>query len=139
MATDGRNSTDAVAAAEIRLRADPIELSGLRQAIRRYVEAAGGDVATADDLELVVSELATNVIDHTASPTITITIERTTDAWLIEVADVEDPRLLDAVALPPSSQPTGRGLFVVDALVDHLELVETSTSRLLRCRRRLTN
>jgi anti-sigma regulatory factor (Ser/Thr protein kinase) len=129
----------AVAAIEVRVPAQTDELSGLRRIVREYVDSAGGDRSTADDLELVVSELATNVIEHTTSPTITITIERTSQAWMIEVSDVEDPFVLsDAAVLPAISERAGRGLFVVRSLVDELEIVETPTSRALRCRRPLT-
>lgn len=138
MADDAPDSVGAVAAVEVRVPAQTVELAGLRRVVRRYVEAAGGDESTADDLELVTSELATNVIEHSASPTITVTIERTATAWLLEVADVEDRFLLADIALPPSSEPAGRGLFVVRSLVDDLEVVETPTSRALRCRRQLT-
>ena len=126
-------------AVQVRVPAQPDELSGLRRVVREYIESAGGDPTTADDLELVTSELATNVIEHTTSSTITITIERTPDAWMIEVSDVEDPFVLSDVAvLPATSQRAGRGLFVVRSLVDELEVVETSTSRALRCCRQLT-
>lgn len=128
----------AVAAIVVRVPARTVELAGLRRAVRMYVGEAGGDESTADDLELVASELATNVIDHSASPTITITIGRTAEAWVIEVADVENRFLLAGIALPASSEPTGRGLFVVQSLMDDLEVVETATSRALRCRRQLT-
>ena len=115
------------------------ELAGLRRVVRSYVESAGGDGATVDDLELVVSELATNVIDHTTSPTISITIERTPDSWVIQVADVGDRFVLSNIAaLPPTFERTGRGLFVVRSLVDDLEIVETPTSRVIRCSRRST-
>ncbi len=129
----------AVAAIEVSVPAQTDELSGLRRIVREYIESAGGNRSTADDLELVVSELATNVIEHTASPTITVTIERTPQAWMIEVSDVEDPFVLSDVAvLPAISGRAGRGLFVVRSLVDDLEIVETPTSRALRCRRQLT-
>lgn len=100
-----------------------------------YIENAGGDSGIADDLELVVSELATNVIEHTSSSTITVAIERTRTAWVIEVADVEDTSLLDDVSLPPATSLTGRGLFVVRSLVDTLEVIETATAFAMRCMR----
>lgn len=129
----------AVAAIEVSVPAQTDELSGLRRIVREYIESAGGNRSTADDLELVVSELATNVIEHTTSPTITITIERNPEAWMIEVSDVEGPFVLpDVAGLPAISGPAGRGLFVVRSLVDELEVVETPTSRALRCRRQLT-
>lgn len=139
MADSAPGPQGSVAAIEVRVPAQTDELSGLRRIVREYIESAGGHRSTADDLELVASELATNVIEHTTSPTITITIERTPDAWMIEVSDVEDPFVLSDVAvLPAISERAGRGLFVVRSLVDDLEVVETPTSRALRCRRPLT-
>lgn len=140
MAYHRRRPSGAVAPVDVEAPALAEELADLRCAIRRYVESSGGDPATADDLELVVSELATNVIDHTTSPTISITIERTSDEWLIEVADVGNHFVLPAVAgLPPTFERTGRGLFVVRSLVDHVEIVDAPNSHVIRCRRTATN
>lgn len=111
------------------------ELATLRRTVRSYVESAGGDAATADDLELVISELATNVIEHTTSTTISVTVERTPHDWLIDVADAGDQLVLSQVPeLPPPSAPNGRGLFVARSLVDDLEIIESPTSRTIRCR-----
>lgn len=139
MSENPPNSRGRVAAVTLRVPAQAEALAGLRTMVRDYIGAAGGDRAAVDDLELVTSELATNVIDHTAATTITVTIERTADAWILQVDDVAHPFVpSDVVVLPATSQPAGRGLFVVQALVDELEVVETSASRTLRCRRRLS-
>ncbi len=139
MATSETNPEGSVQAVTLRVPARTDALAGLRRMVRDYIGSTGGDRSIADDLELVTSELATNVIEHTNAPAITLTIEKTADSWVIQVDDVVDPFVLaDVVALPASSQPTGRGLFVVQSLVDELELVETPTSRALRCRRRLS-
>lgn len=139
MAESAPGTSGGVASIEVRVPAQTDQLSGLRRIVREYIESAGGDRSTADDLELVASELATNVIEHTTSPTITISIERTPDEWVLEVSDVEGPFVLPEVAvLPATSDRSGRGLFVVRSLVDELEVVETPTSRALRCRRQLT-
>jgi anti-sigma regulatory factor (Ser/Thr protein kinase) len=133
------NPGDGVKAVTVQVPARADALAGLRRTVREYIHSAGGERSIADDLELVTSELATNVIEHTSAPTITLTIERTTEAWVIQVDDVVDPFVLaEVIALPAVSQPTGRGLFVVQSLVDDLEVVETPTSRALRCRRRLS-
>jgi anti-sigma regulatory factor (Ser/Thr protein kinase) len=140
MTDHGRVPSGAVAPVEVRAPALAEQLAGLRRTIRNYVESAGGDPVTADDLELVVSELATNVIVHTTSPTISVTIERTSEEWLIEVADVGDGFVLsDVPTLPPTFERAGRGLFVVRSLVDAVEIVVTATSRVIRCRRRATD
>lgn len=139
MSDGSSNAGDGVKAVTMRVPARADALAELRRMVREYIGSAGGDRSTADDLELVTSELATNVIDHTSAPTITLTIERTAEAWVIQVDDLVEPFVLaDVVALPAVSQPTGRGLFVVQSLVDDLEVVETPTSRALRCRRRLS-
>jgi anti-sigma regulatory factor (Ser/Thr protein kinase) len=121
-------------ALEIHATADPAELSSVRHQVRGFVERAGGSGNLAADLELVVSELATNVIEHTRSPTLTVIVARTSDEWLIEVCDVADLGILDHVALPDTSQPSGRGLFVVGSIVDHMTIVEVGDSYAIRCR-----
>ena len=94
MTDHAREPTGAIAPMNVRVAARSEELAGLRRAIRSYVESAGGDETTTDDLELVVSELATNVLDHTTSPSISIVIARTSEGWVIEVADVADQFVL---------------------------------------------
>jgi anti-sigma regulatory factor (Ser/Thr protein kinase) len=121
-------------ALKIQATADPTELSSVRYQVRGFVERAGGSDDLAADLELVVSELATNVIEHTQSPTLTVIVARTTDDWLIEVRDVADLGILDDVALPDMSQPAGRGLFVVGSIVDDMTIVEVGDSYAIRCR-----
>ena len=132
---DGHDDCDGAAPMMVRVPARPAELSGVRSGVRAYVENSGGDSGIADDFELVVSELATNVIEHTSSNTITVVIERTRTAWVIEVADVQDTSLLDDVSLPPATSLTGRGLFVVRSLVDTLEVIETAAGCAMRCMR----
>jgi serine/threonine-protein kinase RsbW len=116
--------------------AETSELSGIRRSVRDYVVTAGGAGAVADDLELVVSELATNVLEHTDSQTLTVALERSGDDWVLDVADVDDLDILDNVSLPDQHQVTGRGLFVVASLVDDLRIVEDGGRCALRCRRR---
>ena len=53
---------------------------------------------------------------------------------MVDVADVGDLSILDDVALPEMSQPTGRGLFVVSSIVDEIKIVEIGASYLIRCR-----
>lgn len=116
--------------------AETSELSGIRRSVRDYVVSSGGDQAVADDLELVVSELATNVLEHTDSKTLTVILDRVEDDWVLEVADVDDLDILDDVTLPDQHQATGRGLFVVASLVDELRVVEDGGRCAVRCRRR---
>jgi anti-sigma regulatory factor (Ser/Thr protein kinase) len=67
----------------------------------------------AGDLELVVSELATNACVHAHSP-FTVSLSRTGTHWLVEVTD-EDA---GEVAMRPYDETTteGRGMQIVEAL-----------------------
>ncbi len=117
--------------------ADTSELTVVRREVRRFVTGAGGDAFVADDFELVVSELATNVIEHTSSPRLTIRMGRTAEDWILDVADVDDVHILDHVSLPDHRQLTGRGLFVVASLVDELAVIDDGDRHAVRCWRRV--
>ena len=84
-----------------------------------------------DDLELIVSELATNVILHTNRTEVTTTIrvdqidersDSTGQRWTIEMTGARDIPGLDGMNRPAPDQPAGRGLLVVRAIVDHIEI-----------------
>ncbi|MET0662629.1 MAG: ATP-binding protein [Ilumatobacteraceae bacterium] len=135
MQQSGQTSSGAVPGLDLRTSADTAQLSEIRRRVRSYVAGAGGGDDIADDLELVVSELATNVIEHTSSPTLTIRVEKTLDAWILDVADVDDLSILDHVELPDRSEVTGRGLFVVASLVDDVRIVDDGGRNAVRCSR----
>jgi anti-sigma regulatory factor (Ser/Thr protein kinase) len=129
----GDDETGGLRTMLIRVAARASEISGIRARVRAFVAQTGGDDRIADDLELVVSELATNVIEHTSADTISVLIERDDAGWTMQVADADDASMLDRVSLPPATARSGRGLFVVRSLVDTLELIETASARAVRC------
>lgn len=135
MSDSGPPSERAQAGVVFGAPADTSQLSDIRRRVRDYVTAAGGDGDLADDFELVVSELATNVIEHTSSPTLRIRVERTPADWILDVSDVEDSHILDDVTLPDEREITGRGLFVVASLVDEVSIVDDGHRHAVRCRR----
>ena len=112
MDSSGSDTDRAGARLRLHVPAEASELSGIRRNVRSHVAESGDHAEVADDLELVVSELATNVIEHTESR-LTITLERIDDDWVLEVSDVDDLDILDDVALPDPGEISGRGLFVV--------------------------
>jgi anti-sigma regulatory factor (Ser/Thr protein kinase) len=91
----------------------PPETASVRDARRVAVEQGGVDGQVADDLALLVSELAANAVLH-AQTAFTLGVSRVGDVLRVEVGDTGPsmPRLehrsIDA--------PTGRGLRLVDAL-----------------------
>jgi serine/threonine-protein kinase RsbW len=133
-----------MAAGDIRVMADDDQLqvtarpagevlSDLRRTIREFLDrhAAAPDLIA--DVELAASELATNVIRHTASDSIGLSIARADRGWRLDVADAERVPSLDGLALPPPSQPTGRGLLVVAAVMDEVMVVDVDGTHVVRC------
>ena len=88
-----------------------------------------------DDIELATSELATNVIRHTGSDTVRVRVTRTWGAWILDVADAERAPTPAGRQLPPSDDPTGRGLYVVSSVMDRVDLVEVEGATVVRCTR----
>jgi len=82
---------------------------------RRYVLASLGELApeVAEAIALMVSELTGNAVRHTYSP-FTVVLERTATRIRVEVNDggSGDP----IVRAPEPSEPSGRGLRIVEAL-----------------------
>jgi anti-sigma regulatory factor (Ser/Thr protein kinase) len=119
----------------LRVPADSAELAAVRGHVGDFVrELDGGDDA-AEEFELVVSELVTNVIQHTDAAELTVSVERDRDGWVLDVTDADDLVLDGPRRLPAPSSPTGRGLFVVEALMDTVTVVDTPNGRSIRCTR----
>jgi len=94
----------------------PAELGSVsvaRQFVRETLESVPGSVL--DAVELMVSELATNSVKH-AKTSFEVVIERSGTVVRVEVSDRGngDPTPRN----PRPSDPTGRGLRIVDLLSD---------------------
>ncbi|WP_395155552.1 ATP-binding protein [Ilumatobacter sp.] len=113
--------------------ADVSELAPLRAAFARLARQSGAPSDVAETFELVVSELATNVIQHSTSKTVTIAFERTDTNWQLLVSGADELDLDEPRAVPDPTQPAGRGLFIVEAAMDLVELVMIDGRRHVRC------
>ncbi len=75
--------------------------------------------------ELAVHELATNSVDHSNSPTDSLTLRGTLDsgALRIELSDQGDPVDLSAIPAPDPNEPRvrGYGMMIVEQLVSTLD------------------
>lgn len=91
---------------------------------RAYVGLTLADWGVAEavraDLQLIVSELATNAVTHTQSPEITVKITLTDDEAAVSVGDRGPHRPLHAQWAAPDAE-CGRGLLIVQALADRWE------------------
>jgi anti-sigma regulatory factor (Ser/Thr protein kinase) len=84
---------------------------------RRYVGETLTDAprSVVDMVELMVSELATNCVRYVESD-ITVSIERTAERVRVDVSDAGDGAI--EMKDPDPTDPTGRGLRIVDRLSD---------------------
>lgn len=109
------------------------ELGPIRALVRDFLIARGAGPELVDDFELAVSELATNVLRHTDSESVSIAVSRTDGDWILDVADADRVPPLDSVELPPPTQATGRGLFVVMSVMDTVGVATVDGTHVVRC------
>lgn len=117
----------------VRVRAAESELRSIRLSVREFVSSSGGSDDDVADFELVASELATNVMQHSEAENVTVSMRTTADGWELDVDDAENVPDLDGVTAPAHSSITGRGLLVVTALMDDVRIVDDGDRMLLRC------
>ncbi|MGW6054147.1 ATP-binding protein [Streptomyces sp. NPDC055189] len=91
---------------------------------RAYVGLTLADWGVAEavraDLQLIVSELATNAVTYTSSAEITVEITLTDDEAAVSVGDRGPHRRLHARQAAPDAEH-GRGLLIVEALASRWE------------------
>lgn len=114
------------------------ELSRLREFVRSFANETGGDDDLAGDLALAVSELATNTIQHSADDSVEVRIAAAGDTrrtWTVDVSGADDDVVLPSGTdlRRPAEQPTGRGLAIVQAVMDTVSFVEADGHRFIRC------
>lgn len=121
---------------ELTAASDPAMIAGLRHRVAELARESGADDDVIHDLELVVSELATNVVQHTDSSTIRMIFRREPSQWVLDVDDADHLHDLDVTAPAPTAL-TGRGLFIVKSVMDDVEIVDDHGRRRIRCAKRV--
>lgn len=108
-----------------------------RHLFDEWLRQQGVDDVDREDLLVVVSELCTNAV-RTAEgkrSTLRLRARPDADALVIEVDDDGpgfDVALPSVDEVPPIEQPSGRGLFIVQSLVDEVEVSRTATGTTVR-------
>ena len=104
---------------KLELPPDPKSVAAARRAVERLAERLPEGVA--EDLRLVVSELATNAyrhVPHPAGTSISVRIEVSEDKVWGEVIDSGPGFVPPRGGLPGGAVVSGRGLQLVDRVVD---------------------
>jgi serine/threonine-protein kinase RsbW len=118
---------------------DVAELVSLRRSIGGFLEAAGAQRDVVSDFQLAASELATNVIQHSSSQFVSVLIRRSESEWVMEIggADGLDRFRVTDPSPAPVEEPSGRGLMIVNLVMDSVDLVEEDGQRIIRCVKRI--
>ncbi len=134
---------------EVRLQLPAAHSAGAmaRQVLRKFAEGEGVAADDLDILDLVVSELFSNAVDHgggqaameetdlTADVRVTLHLRAVDGAWTLSVADQGggDPAdlapYLDPEVLPDLEDERGRGFFLLVGMVDELSVRESPDGR----------
>lgn len=114
---------------------EPSALHSLRALLRRWLTQAAASDVDVHAIVMACSEACTNAIEHAgAGPDETIAFEAVLRDGEVDVTVRDRGHWRDQ--RPPSDQ--GRGLDLIDALMDDVQLSTTTEGTVVRLRRRLT-
>ena len=117
----------------LRLPAEPRVLSDVRRALRRWLRAGGADDGETTEVTLAVNEACANAIEHAYSPaaaTFEVGARASNGDVMISVSDVGQWR-------SPRGRNRGRGLTIIDAAMDEVEIRSNAAGTEIVMRRRL--
>lgn len=117
----------------ITVRAETSELAVLRRQIHDWAAQLGAHGELVDEFLLVVCELATNVLMHTVDEYVEVRLDRDGDVWVIDVTGADDLHDVNPTNPPGPDRIGGRGLFIVNAVMDDVTVVTGSSGRFVRC------
>jgi anti-sigma regulatory factor (Ser/Thr protein kinase) len=116
------------------LPAEPESLVGLRRRLGRFLHAAGASNAEAFEITLSICEAAGNAIEHAYGPVdASFQVEATSDGGEV-VASVSD----EGAWRERRGEHRGRGLKIMDGLMDQVNVHHADAGTVVTMRRRLT-
>lgn len=129
--------TGSAAQIQFTVPADTSALGGIRLQLAVDAVDSGIDLDVVEELVLVASELASNVIRHTGDVDMTIRLLPVSDGWILDVSGADSmDHLPGAGGMPDPMQQGGRGLVIVRAMMDGVDLVDEGGRRWVRCHKR---
>jgi anti-sigma regulatory factor (Ser/Thr protein kinase) len=117
----------------LELPAEPATLAQLRRALGRFLDRAGADAEDVFALTIAVGEAAANAVEHAYGPghaTFTVDVELRGDEVLVTVRDAGRWRA-------PRAAGRGRGLRLMEALADSVEIEHGEDGTAVHVARRL--
>lgn len=112
----------------------------VRQAAAEVLDLAGPESELQDDLELAVSELVTNAIEHGLEEPVTVIVAATADTVVVSVRSVRTPAGIADPSTWASPLPTvrnGRGLAIVRSISDEVAVDADDATVTVHCTFRL--
>lgn len=113
--------------------ADVSNLARLRQHVACAVGESGASDDVIEELQLVVSELATNAMHCHDGDDLTVVIRGDEFGWTLDVSNADGLIELHEPVLPDPTELSGRGLFLVDAIMDRVHIVDIDGCAYIRC------
>lgn len=116
----------------LRLPAEPRVLSEVRRTLRRWLHERGVSAEVLSEVTIAVNEACTNAIEHAYSPApadFELEARADDDELTVIVRDSGSWRT-------PRGQNRGRGLKIIEAAMDHVEVDRSPTGTTLLMRRR---
>jgi len=112
-----------------------------RRFVRAELSQLAGAEAVVDDLDLVVSELVANAIQHGDGSNIVVSVDGRSAIWFAVavsngVATSRPPMDPTTWAVAATDQPSGRGLGIVRRLAEEIDVAESDGNLHVTCRRR---
>jgi anti-sigma regulatory factor (Ser/Thr protein kinase) len=120
----------------------PTSARGARQFVTETLRSHGATPQVITDYALVVSELATNIIEHGDGSTLIIFLDVSDPEWweleVIGGSCTSSSHILqpDTWAVAAADETTGRGLGIVRHLMDEIVADTTDDQVSIRCRHR---
>jgi anti-sigma regulatory factor (Ser/Thr protein kinase) len=126
-------NTDIADVLDLRLPADPKILIEIRHLLRRWLRHHGANDAETLEITLAVSEACTNAIEHAYSPApaeFTLSASADDGRFTFTISDTGRWR-------PPQGQDRGRGLTIIRAAMDDVDVNTSDTGTEIVMHRRI--
>ena len=118
----------------LRLPADPKILAEIRLVLRRWLRHQGADDSQTLEITLAVSEACTNAIEHAYSPApAEFTLSATEAAGVLTFVVTDMGRWRE-----PRGQDRGRGLTIIRAAMDDVEVNSSETGTAIVMRKKIS-